>query len=137
MAAHAAMPGRSGRPGRSGPAVRARRLPMGLAVPLVLGVLYGIYAAFMARDGSTLTGWNVLLGVVCGLVVTALGVLLVRNQGALPREVRAGAYGALFGVAMGFLHSLGDPSILRSVAMGAALGAAMAAASFYVFYTRE
>ncbi|MEN8649629.1 hypothetical protein ABCR94_02990 [Streptomyces sp. 21So2-11] len=131
MAAHAAIPGRSGR------AVRPRHLPAALGVPLVLGVLYGIYVAFMARDGSTLTGWNVLLGVLCGLIATALGALLVRNGGALPRELRAGAYGALFGVAMGFMHSLGDPSILRSVTMGTALGAALAVAAFYVFYTRE
>ncbi|MDJ0461936.1 hypothetical protein [Streptomyces sp. H27-C3] len=128
MAAHAAVPGRSLRP---------HHLSAALGVPLVLGVLYGIYVAFRARDGSSLTGWNVLLGVLCGLIVTALGALLVRNGGALPRELRAGAYGALFGVAMGFLHSLGDTSILRSVTMGAVLGAALAAASFYVFYTRE
>ncbi|WP_434592847.1 hypothetical protein [Streptomyces sp. A5-4] len=134
MAAHVATPGRTGRSGR---AVRPHRLSAALGVPLVLGVLYGIYVAFMARGGSTLTGWNVLLGVLCGLIATALGALLVRNGGALKRELRAGAYGALFGVAMGFLHSLGGTSVLWSVTVGAALGAAVAAASFYVFYTRE
>ncbi|MFE9395428.1 hypothetical protein [Streptomyces flavidovirens] len=150
MAGHAAIPGRSRRPVRSsepesteptgsgsgsgaGTDVRRHR---GI-VPVVLGVVYGIYASFLARDAGPITGWNVGFGVLCAVVVAALCFLLGRTGGALIPLVRGAAYGALFGVALGFLHSLAGNSILDSVIVGGAAGAGLGAAAFYVFYTRE
>ncbi|OEJ25935.1 hypothetical protein AS594_16960 [Streptomyces agglomeratus] len=151
MAGHAAIPGRSRRPvkrGRpTGPARSAgpagttertgaaRRL-RGI-VPAVLGVVYGFYASFLARDAGPITGWNVVFGILCAVVLAALCLLLGRVQGALIPLVRASAYGTLFGVALGFLHSLAGNTILESAVVGLALAAGMAAATFYIFYTRE
>ncbi|MFG3286889.1 hypothetical protein [Streptomyces sp. NPDC048111] len=133
MAAHASVPMTSRRA-----APRPSRSV--LAIPVVLGVVYGIWTAANQRnDGDTgiLTGGQIVLGVVSGLVVAALGLCLLRFQSALPRELRAAAYGALFGSAVGFLFSLSDHSVLKSCGMGAAFGGAMLLASFYVFYTHE
>ncbi|WP_251070764.1 hypothetical protein [Streptomyces sp. ISL-96] len=106
-------------------------------MPAVLGVAYGIYASFIARDAGPVTGWNVGFGVICAVIVAALCFLLGRTQRAMIPLVRAAAYGALFGVALGFLHSLSENSILSSVVVGGALGAGMTVAAFYVFYTHE
>ncbi|MQS34384.1 hypothetical protein [Streptomyces katsurahamanus] len=107
------------------------------AIPLALGALFGFYAGFLHRTGQAVGWWDVLYGVVAGLVFTALAYGLGRIQHALPREQRAAAYGALCGIAIGFLHSLTGASVLRSAWMGVIFAAVMAAVSFYVFYTRE
>lgn len=135
MAAHSAIPGRSPRPTRShgGSAERRQR---GI-IPAVLGVVYGIYASFIARDAGPVTGWDVGFGVICAVIVAGLCFLLGRTQRAMIPLVRAAAYGTLFGVALGFLHNLADNTILNSSVVGLALGAGMTAAAFYVFYTRE
>ncbi|MFJ4480361.1 hypothetical protein [Streptomyces xanthochromogenes] len=110
-----------------------------IAVPVVLGVAYGIWAAGIQRNGGNgvITWGQVVLGVVSGVVLIALGIGLLRIQSALPREIRAAAYGTLFGCAMGFLYSLSDHSVLRSSGIGAAFGAGMFLTAFYVFYTHE
>lgn len=124
MAAHAAVPAR-------------RYRSRSWALPLALGVVYGFYVAFLRRGEGGLTGGQVVLGVVAGLVLAALALVLGRMQHALSREVRAGAYATLCGVAMGFLHSQGGESVLKSSGIGVTLAAAMFAVTFYVFYTRE
>jgi hypothetical protein len=125
MAAHAAVP------------ARHHHSSLGWALPVALGVIYGFYAAFIERDGGAPTGGNVLLGVVAGVVFAALAFALARAQYALPREMRALAYGALFAAAVGFLVSLGGSSVLRAAGLGVAAGILPAVVSFYIFYTRE
>ncbi|MCM2417408.1 hypothetical protein [Streptomyces sp. RKAG293] len=110
---------------------------LGVALPVTLGVIYGVWAAFIARGGEGLTAGDIGLGVVAGFAVAVLCFLLGRTQKALPRELRAAAYGTLAGCSVGFLHSLTDESILRCVGMGIGFGAAAAAASYYIFYTHE
>ncbi|MGW7050302.1 hypothetical protein [Streptomyces sp. NPDC054887] len=146
MAGHAAIPGRSRRPaepsgstrrsgsGRpeTGPAGRRR-----IVVAVVLGLLYGYYAAFLARDAGPVTGLNFGFGMLCAAVVAALCLLLARAQGRMIPLVRAVAYGALTGVGVGFLHSLADNTVLDAVVIGGAVGAGLGAVAFYVFYTRE
>ncbi|MFE7134045.1 hypothetical protein ACFVIM_24620 [Streptomyces sp. NPDC057638] len=107
------------------------------AVPLALGALFGFYAGYLHRTGVPVSWWDVLYGFVAGVVFTALAYGLGRIQGRLPRELRAGAYGALCGVAIGFLHSLTGDSVLASAGMGLMFGLAMVVVSFYVFYQRE
>ncbi|MER6911379.1 hypothetical protein ABT354_06875 [Streptomyces sp. NPDC000594] len=107
------------------------------AIPLALGALFGFYAGFLRRTGEAVGWGDVLYGVVAGLIFTVLAYGLGRIQHSLPRELRAFAYAALCGVAIGFLHSLTGESILRSVGMGLMFAAAMLVVSFYVFYTHE
>ncbi|MEU9099173.1 hypothetical protein [Streptomyces sp. NPDC048361] len=137
MAAHASVPVTSRRTDR-----RTAHRPgtAALAVPVVLGVAYGIWAAAIQRNAGSsgvLTGGQIVLGVVSGVVLIALGLGLLRVQSALPREIRAAAYATVFGCAMGFLYSLSDHSVLRSSGIGAIWGGAMLLVSFYVFYTHE
>ncbi|GAA2238226.1 hypothetical protein GCM10010232_26250 [Streptomyces amakusaensis] len=124
MAVHATMPAR-------------HHGSLGWAIPVALGTLFGFYAGFLRRTGEAVSWWDVLYGVVAGLIFTALAFGLGRIQHALPQELRAAAYAALCGVAIGFLHSLTGTSILRSVGMGLFFAAAMLVVSFYVFHTRE
>ncbi|MFI1014652.1 hypothetical protein [Streptomyces sp. NPDC020965] len=136
MATHATTTARQHRsPRRASGTSRLSRASW--AIPLALGTLFGFYAGFLRRTGEAVNWWDVLYGVVAGVVFTALAFGLGRIQHALPRELRAVAYAALCGMAIGFLHSLTGDSVLRSVGMGLMLGAVMLAASFYVFYTRD
>ncbi|MFI6285822.1 hypothetical protein ACIBCM_13875 [Streptomyces sp. NPDC051018] len=107
------------------------------AIPLALGTLFGFYAGFLRRTGEALNWWDVLYGVVAGIVFTAVAYGLGRIQGALIREVRATAYGALCGMAVGFLHSLTGASVLQSVWMGLIFALVTGVASFYAFYVHE
>ncbi|MEO3972669.1 hypothetical protein [Streptomyces sp. CAU 1734] len=110
---------------------------LGFAIPLALGTLFGFYAGFLRRTGEAVSWWDVLYGVVAGLVFTALALGLGRIQAGLPRELRAMAYAVLGGAGVGFLHSLTGCSILRAAGMGLIIGAVTLVVSFYVFYTRE
>jgi hypothetical protein len=130
MATHASVPATSHR--------TAHHLSRAaLTIPVVLGVVYGFYASAIQRSGGAITGGQIVLGFVSGLAVIALGIGLLSIQSALPRELRAAAYGTLFGAAMGFLYSLSGHSVLKSSGMGAIFGGAMFLVSFYVFYTHE
>ncbi|WP_433546584.1 hypothetical protein ACQPZG_16920 [Streptomyces sp. CA-294286] len=128
MGVHAAARGR----GR-GPAGATRA---SWAIPLLLGLVYGGYAAFMARGTGPLTGANVLFGAVCGLVLAAVAYGVGRIGKGLAAGPRALSYAVVLGAAMGFLHSLADGSVLSSVALGLALGAAMLVATYYALSTR-
>ncbi|MVO86467.1 hypothetical protein GPA10_17290 [Streptomyces sp. p1417] len=107
------------------------------AVPALLAVVYGLWAAANHRDGGPITGGNVLLGVVSGLVFGALYAGLRQAAPTLPRELRAGAWAVFAGLSFGFLCGLTDASVLRTAAMAAAVAAAVFATVFYRYYTRE
>ncbi|MFJ8617589.1 hypothetical protein ACIRD4_17205 [Streptomyces clavifer] len=133
MVTHATMPVRR----RSRAPARRGHSALGWALPLTLGVILGFWAFFIRRDGGTTTGGQIWLGVVSGVAFAALCFLLGRTQRALPRELRAAAYGALAGGAVGYLHSLNGSSVLMSSVIGLAVGAGMLLSAFYLFYTRE
>ncbi|MFB7409091.1 hypothetical protein ACFCZ2_18100 [Streptomyces sp. NPDC056202] len=125
MAAHAAIP------------VRKPFSTHGLATPIVIGVLYGLYAATVARQGGPTTLGQLWLGLISALVLGA-GIYVLRRYGhALFREARAAAWGSLTGIAAGFLYSLSGASILSSSGLGLAFGALNGAAAYYLFYTHE
>ncbi|MFI0978132.1 hypothetical protein ACH4SP_14180 [Streptomyces sp. NPDC021093] len=140
MGAHAAAPGHASRvPGHtsgtshtSGTA-HASRASWG--IPLTLGVVYGVYIAFMARGSSPLTWANVGLGVLCGVIMTAIAYGVGKAGKRLGPGQRALSFAVPFGAGMGFLFSLGGASILTSVVYALALFAGMLVASYYAFYS--
>ncbi|WP_328943819.1 hypothetical protein OG259_21985 [Streptomyces sp. NBC_00250] len=125
MAAHAAIP------------VRKPFSTHGLATPTIIGVLYGLYAATVARQGGPTTLGQLWLGLISA-VVLAGGIYVLRRFGrALPRELRAAAWGSLSGIAVGFLYSLSGASIFSSSGLGLIVAGVNAAAAYYLFYTHE
>ncbi|MFD4315822.1 hypothetical protein [Streptomyces sp. NPDC058548] len=125
MAAHAAIP------------VRKPFSTHGLATPIIIGVLYGLYAATVARQGGPTTLGQLWLGLISAIVLGA-GIYVLRRYGhALPRELRATAWGSLTGIAVGFLYSLSGASILSSSGLGLSVAALNGAAAYYLFYTHE
>ncbi|MFG2429988.1 hypothetical protein [Streptomyces sp. NPDC048590] len=135
MATHATMPVR--RPARTRTPVRHRRTPLAWAVPLALGVILGFWAFFITRDGGTTTNGQIWRGVISGVAFAALCFALARVRWSLPREMRAAAFGALTGGAIGYLYSLNQNSVLASGLLGLVVGAGMFCAMFYLYYTRE
>ncbi|MEU6677010.1 hypothetical protein [Streptomyces sp. NPDC046925] len=104
---------------------------------VLLGIVYGIWAAGIARDAGPITTGNVLLGVVAGIVAAAVFMGLRMIAPGLPRELRAAAWAAFAGIAFGYLYSLTDATVLRSVAMSLAVAGGVFAWMFYRYYTSE
>ncbi|MEV7570128.1 hypothetical protein [Streptomyces tanashiensis] len=125
MAAHAAVP-------------TGRRISLnGWGVPVTIGVLYGLYAATNARQGGPTTLGQLWLGIISA-VVLAVAIWTLRHYGhALPRELRAAAWGSLVGIAIGFLYSLTGASVFSSSMLGLMSGGVSGAAAYYLFYTHE
>ncbi|MFE6841926.1 hypothetical protein [Streptomyces sp. NPDC057686] len=104
---------------------------------LLLGLVYGVWAAFMRRDTGGVDAGNVFYGILCGAVFAAIMFTLARVGPRLMREVHAAAYGAFAGIAVGYLYSMADHSILRSCWVGFITGIGIGLAAFYRYYTRE
>lgn len=144
MGAHAAVPARGtkGRGRSAGQAAGQATTTMSRAawaIPLLLGLTYGIYTTFMAR-GTTpdpLSWSNVGFGVLCGAIVTAVAFLVGKATKTRTPGIRATSFATPFGIAMGFLYSLGGGSILTSVFMGLILGAGMFVSAYYAFYSHS
>ncbi|MEU1310274.1 hypothetical protein ABZ419_15445 [Streptomyces cinnamoneus] len=144
MPTHSIMPGRHQAHEGPGPVSRTGHVRTDeatarwtWAVPVTGGLVFGLYAVFLAHDNgfSELTGW--MLGLVAAVVSMGLGYFLIHERNQMIAEVRAAAFGAFFGVCMGFLRSLVDASVLRSVGMGLIFGLCMGLVSYYVFYWHE
>jgi hypothetical protein len=106
-------------------------------VPIWLGMLFGLWAAGIDRTHGASEVGATVLGLVGAAVVAVLCYVLHREQPRLEREARAGAYGVLFGAAMGYLLRLSGSTLLKASLWGLMFAGIMAAVSFYVFYTRE
>ncbi|MEK8172282.1 hypothetical protein NKH77_32395 [Streptomyces sp. M19] len=78
-----------------------------------------------------------MLGVISMAVTVAVCAVVVRTRSRLIPELRAVLYGAPFGCAIGYLHSLSGADHLSSAGMGLGWGAAMGLASFYFFHVRD
>ncbi|MCB5163439.1 hypothetical protein LG634_01040 [Streptomyces bambusae] len=105
--------------------------------PVLFGLVYGVYAAFMKRQMGPVDAGNVFYGILCGVLFAGMLFLLSRVGPSLPRELRAAAYGAFAGIAMGYLYSLADESILRSVGIALAVAVPIGIGAFYRYYQRE
>jgi hypothetical protein len=162
MHTHAHAPGRShagiGGPARAGahtsalPEVRAGAAPAlpdaapertrqhgrtaRWTLPLLIGIAYGAYAWFLARDERFTVGAAVV-GLVAGAAAALVSFVLVRLRPPLAPELRAAAYGAAFGCALGYLDSLTGPSVLWSSVLGLGLAAGVVPVVFYHLHTHE
>ncbi|WP_217177146.1 hypothetical protein [Streptomyces sp. AC495_CC817] len=150
MAQTAPTPGRPGIPG--GPSVpgrsaapaspdvfseRTHRLAH-LILPVVLGLVYGYWAAAMNRDAGPITGWNVLFGFVTAFVFAALYIAVQTVAPRLRREPHALLWAAFAGCAFGFLYSqAAQHTVVRSTLMSLGIAAAVFAVTFYRYYTHE
>ncbi|MFD3541647.1 hypothetical protein ACFWUQ_19430 [Streptomyces sp. NPDC058662] len=104
---------------------------------LLLGLVYGVWAAFIERRMGPVDAGNVFYGILCGALFAAVMFALNRLGPRLTRELHGAAYGAFGGIAVGYLHSLTDASVLRSAGIGLAVGAGVGAIAFYRYYTHE
>ncbi|WP_329622454.1 hypothetical protein OG357_20095 [Streptomyces sp. NBC_01255] len=130
MAAHAALPAR-------GRATSTQGRTLGWALPATLGVIYGWYAAFIQKSGAPVTWGLFWLGLISAVVFGGAVYGLHRIGRALPRELHAAAWGSLAGIAVGFLYSLSDVSILSATVLGLIVGGGVTAGAFYLYYTHE
>ncbi|MGW6707031.1 hypothetical protein ACWGDE_19370 [Streptomyces sp. NPDC054956] len=108
-----------------------------LTRPLLMGLVYGVYAAFMKRQMGPVDAGNVFYGILCGAIFAACLFALARIGPRLRREAHAAVYAIFAGVSFGYLYSLADESVLKSSGLGLAVGAGVGIAAFYRYYVRE
>lgn len=108
-----------------------------IATPIVLGLVYGYWAAANRRDGGEITGWNLLFGFVTAAAFMVLYVAVRRIASRTIREVHALLWFAFTGSAAGFLYSQAHVTVLRSAIMGIVIGAVFYVVLFYRYYTHE
>ncbi|MGI5376837.1 hypothetical protein ACQEV2_21830 [Streptomyces sp. CA-251387] len=116
--------------------VRTHRIAS-VAVPIVLGLVYGYWAAANRRSGGEITGWNLLFGFVTAFAFMVLYVAVREVASRTIREVHAILWGAFLGGAFGFLYSQSGNTVLKSSAMGFVIGAVVFVVLFYRYYTHE
>ncbi|MET7450565.1 hypothetical protein ABZT03_01470 [Streptomyces sp. NPDC005574] len=108
-----------------------------VGVPVVLGLVYGYWAAANRRGGGPVTGWNILFGFVTALAFIVLCLAVARWAPLLKRELHSLTKSAFAGASVGFLYNQSGESVLRSVALGAVVTAGVFGVFFYRYYTRE
>ncbi|MFD8149411.1 hypothetical protein ACFY3O_11380 [Streptomyces sp. NPDC001046] len=108
-----------------------------VALPVALGLIYGLWAATNRRFGGPITGWNVLFGFVTALVFAVVFAVLWRLSPRLGRGPHALAWGVFAGCAAGFLVSQSNLSVYSSAGVGLVTGAGILLINFYRFYSRE
>ncbi|MEV1019950.1 hypothetical protein [Streptomyces sp. NPDC050264] len=107
-------------------------------LPVVTGALYGFWAANIQRFGQEVTGGNIALGFITGILVAALCFGIHQwcgRQASRHIGVRAMVWGAFAGIAVGFLQSLANGAILWSVVLGAVVGGSTFVAVYYRYYS--
>ncbi|MGN9755759.1 hypothetical protein [Streptomyces sp. SD31] len=108
-----------------------------IAAPIVLGLVYGYWAAANRRSGGEITGWNLLFGFVTAAAFMVLYVAVRWVAERSIREVHAILWAAFAAGAFGFLYSQTDKTVLKSALLGLVIGAAFFAVLFYRYYTHE
>ncbi|WP_030738594.1 hypothetical protein [Streptomyces sp. NRRL S-31] len=115
---------------------RAHRLAR-IAGPVVLGLVYGYWAAANRRFGGPITGGNVLFGFLTALVFAVVCAALLALAPRLRREVHALAWSAFAGAAFGFLYIQSTPPVWGTVVISLLIAAGTFGTLFYRYYTRE
>lgn len=109
-----------------------------VAVPVLLGLVYGYWAASARRYGGPITGWNLLFGFLTALAFALVFMALLALAPKLRRELHAVLWAAFGGTAVGFLYNqAASATLLRSVALGLGIAAGVFLVMFYRFYTHE
>ncbi|WP_196943063.1 hypothetical protein [Streptomyces sclerotialus] len=117
-------------------APRRHSMAVTTGVPVVGGIAYGIYAGLLDHSTGSSSIHAFLLGLIATAVTVVLGLALMHVQDRMITEVRALAYGVLFGATMGFLYSLAETSTaLKASGFGALFGAIMLVVALYLFRT--
>lgn len=150
MAHTAPTPGRPGTPVRRLPGKRTTTTPSTphvfgerthtvahWALPVVLGLVYGYWAAAHDRDGGPITGWNILFGFATAFVFAALHIAVRAVAPRLRREPHAMLWAVFGGCAFGFLYHQVGHTVLRSAALSVGVAAGVFAVAFYRYYTHE
>lgn len=106
-------------------------------IPVVLGLVYGFWAAANRRGGGDITGWNILFGFVTAAVFIVLCIAVATFAPLLKRELHSLVKSAFAGAAVAFLYSQAGESVYRSVALGVVVTAGIFLVFFYRYYTRE
>ncbi|MFE9092840.1 hypothetical protein [Streptomyces sp. NPDC007264] len=106
-----------------------------VAGSVLLGLVYGYWAAANRRSGGPITGWNVLFGLVCAVVFAALCIGMLRVAPRLARGAHALLWAVFTGIALGFLYSQTGQSVLRSCGLALAVAAAVFLFDYYRYYT--
>ncbi|UUU32507.1 hypothetical protein JIX56_22835 [Streptomyces sp. CA-210063] len=107
-------------------------------LPVVLGLVYGYWAAAMNRDGGPITGWNLLFGFGTAFVFAALCLAVATVAPRLRREPYALLWATFAGCAFGFLYNQAPQhTVLRSTLMSLGIAAAVFAVTFYHYYAHE
>lgn len=122
----------------AGPPGRRRIGTAAWMVPLLLGIVYGFWAAEVRRSTPTpgpISTGNVVFGVVSGIVVAALAFLLHQLPRRVPMELRALAWGGFAGVAFGYVYSLSDASMFRTVLIALLTAGGITVMTYYRYYT--
>ncbi|MEW2412467.1 hypothetical protein AB0953_01865 [Streptomyces sp. NPDC046866] len=134
--AHAA-PAAHGRHHRRMAAPRTGDTTGALTRAVLLGLVYGVWAAYINRQQGPVDAGNVFYGILCGVLFAGIMYGLARVGPRMKREARATAYGAFGGIAVGYLNSLTDHSVLHSGWIGLVTGVGVGLVAYYRYYTRE
>lgn len=105
--------------------------------PVVLGLIYGFWAAANRRHGGPITGMNLLFGWITALVFAILFALVRKLSVKMRREQHSIMRAAFWGAAVGFLLIQSGGSVWRAVVYGLIIFACAFAATFYYWYTHE
>ncbi|PSM41833.1 hypothetical protein C6Y14_19095 [Streptomyces dioscori] len=127
-------------PARTGPRTTHHpTIPLraNLLLPALAGIVYGLWTSGIARHAGPITGWNVLLGVISALAFAAAAHGIHTIAPRLPRELRAATWAAFAGIAFGFVYSLTDAGIVKTVGLSLVITAGVFAVVFYRYYTTE
>ncbi|GGL90513.1 hypothetical protein GCM10010129_38000 [Streptomyces fumigatiscleroticus] len=107
------------------------------AVPVVLGLLYGYWAAANRRFGGPVTGWNLLFGFVTALAFVVLYTAVRSLTRHRKRELRALLWAAFAGAAIGFLYIQTNITVAGATVLALLTGAGVFLLLFYRYYTQE
>ncbi|MCN9242138.1 hypothetical protein NGF19_15295 [Streptomyces sp. RY43-2] len=107
------------------------------AVPVVLGLVYGYWAATTRRHGGPLTGWNILFGFMTALVFAVVSIALFFATRHMRRGQHALLWAMFAGIALGFLFSQSGHSVYSTVGLGLVIAAAVFLLNYYRYYTHE
>ncbi|WKX72192.1 hypothetical protein [Streptomyces sp. XD-27] len=114
-------------------------LPTAGALPATFGMAFGAWIGWLEHKHGTSMGWAEVHGLLAAAVMAGLCQLV----GALQRspkaitELKAVAYGSVFGAAVGYGYGSMGATTLAASLKGLIFGTIMGGIAFYLFHTHE